>query len=93
MLIVQPDAPLSFRDGREVKESIEALMVRIEKLTDDGVAKMGKKPDLIVFPEAGVPFFSAHNTAVTTVARRLYWHRFDSLMFLLANRYKANVFF
>lgn len=57
VLIVQPDAPLSFRDGREVKESIEALMARIEKLTDEGVAKMGKKPDLIVFPEAGVPFF------------------------------------
>lgn len=42
VLIVQPDAPLSFRDGREVKESIEALMARIEKLTDEGVAKMGK---------------------------------------------------
>ncbi|TGK28199.1 apolipoprotein N-acyltransferase [Leptospira gomenensis] len=93
VLVIQPDAPLSFRDGREVKESIEALMARIERLAEEGVVRMGKKPDLIVLPEAGVPFFSAHNTPVTTIARRLYWHRFDSLMFLLANKYKANVFF
>ncbi len=81
VLIVQPDAPLSFRDGREIKESIEALMARIEKLTDEGAVRLGKNPDLIVLPEAGVPFFTAHKTEITTKVRRMYWDRLDSLMF------------
>ncbi|PJZ69915.1 apolipoprotein N-acyltransferase [Leptospira perolatii] len=93
VLVVQPDAPLSFRDGRSVRESIELLMGRIDQLTDAAIRQKGKNPDMIVLPEAGIPFFSAHKTPITTSTVRMYWERFDSLMFLFANRYKANVFF
>lgn len=90
ILIIQPDSPLEFRDGT-FRDSMIELMLRIEKLTADG-AKM-IEPDLIVLPESGVPFFSAHNSVATTLIRPSYWDRFESMITLFALKYKANVFF
>ncbi|WP_010571299.1 apolipoprotein N-acyltransferase [Leptospira broomii] len=94
VLVVQPDAPMSIRDdrGRSPLEVIEELMERMDKLVDDAVRKAGKKPDLIVLPEAGIPYFSANKTPITEL-NRMYWYRFEALMIAFANRYKANVFF
>ncbi len=90
ILIVQPDAPLEFRDGRSVAETINSLMVRIDELTKQGAKD--QKLDLIVLPESGVPFFSANNTEATKIAG-LYWEKFDALMKVLALRHKTNVYF
>ena len=91
-LIVQPNAPLEFRDGRSVAETMLDLMGRIERLTLEGAASHPDPVDLVVLPESGVPFFSAHKHAATT-SPPLYWDRFDSLMKIIANRLNANVFF
>ncbi|TGK18082.1 apolipoprotein N-acyltransferase [Leptospira fluminis] len=94
VLVVQPDAPMSIRDerGRSPLQVIEELMDRMDRLVDDAVRKEGKNPDLIVLPEAGVPYFSANKTPITEL-NRMYWYRFEALMIIFANRYKANVFF
>ncbi|MCC6274916.1 MAG: apolipoprotein N-acyltransferase [Leptospiraceae bacterium] len=91
VLMIQPDAPLEFRDGRSVKETMENLMLRIEDLIAKGSAE--KKPDIVVLPESGVPFFSANRIPATTMFRPSYWERFDALIFLISQKYKANVFF
>ncbi|MDZ4725928.1 MAG: nitrilase-related carbon-nitrogen hydrolase [Leptospira sp.] len=90
VLIVQPNAPLEFRDGRSVAEEINNLMLRIDDLTTRG----GKdhKLDLIVLPESGVPFFSTHNHEATKYAG-VYWEKFETFMKVLALRHKANVYF
>ena len=90
VLIIQPDAPLEFRDGR-VREAMESLMNRIERLVIEG--SENEKPDLIVLPESGVPFYSAHNVPETTTYDLIYWARFESLIYQLSNRYKANFYF
>ncbi|TGK11542.1 apolipoprotein N-acyltransferase [Leptospira fletcheri] len=94
VLVVQPDAPMSIRDerGRSPLQVIEELMDRMDRLVSDAVRKEGKNPDLIVLPEAGVPYFSANKTPITEL-NRMYWYRFEALMIIFANRYKANVFF
>ncbi|MCB1191579.1 MAG: apolipoprotein N-acyltransferase [Leptospiraceae bacterium] len=91
ILMIQPDAPLEFRDGR-FNESMEKLMLRIEKLAIKGGEELGK-PDLIVLPESGIPFFSAHNNQATTSFRPYYRYWFESMIYLLAVRFKSNVFF
>ncbi|MBE7413189.1 MAG: apolipoprotein N-acyltransferase [Leptospiraceae bacterium] len=91
VLMIQPDAPLEFRDGRSVKETMENLMLRIEELIDVGSRE--KKPDIVVLPESGVPFFSTNKTPATTMFRPSYWERFESLIYLTSQKYKANVFF
>jgi apolipoprotein N-acyltransferase len=90
ILMIQPDAPLEFRDGRSVKETIENLMQRIEDYTIKSAEE--KKPDIIVLPESGIPFFSTHNTPATTLFNRIYYHRFEALVYLLAKRNRSNVF-
>ncbi|MCC5815338.1 MAG: apolipoprotein N-acyltransferase [Leptospira sp.] len=91
-LMVQPNAPLEFRDGRSVAETMNDLMERIERLTLEGAASHPDPLDLVVLPESGVPFFSTHKHSATTYPP-LYWEQFDSLMFILANRLNTNVFF
>lgn len=91
VLMIQPDAPLEFRDGR-FKASMERLMRRIEKLAIKGGEELNN-PDLIVLPESGVPFFSAHNSTATTSFRPTYWYRFEALVYLLSQRFKTNVYF
>lgn len=90
VLIIQPDAPLEFRDGR-VRETMEALMNRIERLVIEG--SESKRPDLIVLPESGVPFYSTHNGPETTSYDLIYWARFEALIYQLSNRFKANFYF
>ncbi|HMW04494.1 MAG TPA: nitrilase-related carbon-nitrogen hydrolase [Leptospiraceae bacterium] len=90
VLIIQPDAPLEFRDGR-VRETMEALMNRIEKLVIEG--SENEKPDLVVLPESGVPFYSTRNAPETTTYDLVYWPRFESLIFQLSNRFKTNIYF
>ncbi|BDA77774.1 apolipoprotein N-acyltransferase 2 [Leptospira kobayashii] len=90
VLIIQPNAPLEFRDGRSIAEEINLLMERIDSLAEQGAGK--DKIDLIVLPESGVPFFSTHETEETKMTR-LYWDRFESMMNILALRHKANVFY
>lgn len=90
VLIIQPDAPLEFRDGR-VREAMEALMNRIERLVIEG--SENERPDLIVLPESGVPFYSTHNVPETTRFDLIYWARFEALIYQLSNRYKANFYF
>lgn len=91
-VMVQPNAPLEFRDGRSVAETMKDLMLRIERLTKEAVESHPDPVDLIVLPESGVPFFSAHKHNAT-IYPPIYWEQFDSLMYILANQYKANVFF
>lgn len=91
VLMIQPDSPLEFRDGRSIREAMEDLMLRIEKLVLDGSDKI--KPDLIVLPESGIPFFSAHQTEATTQFENVYWYRFEALIFQLSNRLKTNFYF
>jgi apolipoprotein N-acyltransferase len=91
-LMVQPNAPLEFRDGRSAADTMMDLMNRIESLVIEGSASHPDPVDLVVLPESGVPFFSAHKHSATT-SPPLYWDRFDSLMVLIANRLNANVFF
>lgn len=90
VMMIQPNSPLEFRDGR-FKESIEEIMEKIEELAKKGA--IDKKPDLIVLPESAVPFFSTNNTEATNLYNRSYYERFEALMFLLAVKYKANVYF
>lgn len=90
VIMIQPNAPLEFRDGRSFKEGMTSLMNRIERLADEGAKIL--KPDIIVLPESSVPFFSANKTIETTKYTQTYWERFDTLIYLLANKYKANVF-
>ncbi|TGN21015.1 apolipoprotein N-acyltransferase [Leptospira idonii] len=90
VLIVQPNAPLEFRDGRSVAEEMNLLMQRIDRLTEEGAK--GDKIDLIVFPESGVPFYSTHETEATKITG-VYQPWFESQMAILALRHKANVFF
>lgn len=91
IMMIQPNAPLEFRDGRSISETIEELMIRIEALAISGGENI--PPDLIVLPESGVPFFSANNTLATNIFHRTYNERFESLIVLLANRFKSNVYF
>ncbi|WCL50350.1 apolipoprotein N-acyltransferase [Leptospira sp. GIMC2001] len=91
-LVIQPNAPLEFRDGRSVAETINDLMKRIDELAVQGKASSPDPVDLIVLPESGVPFFSAHKHSAT-ISPPMYWDRYDSLMFLLANRLQSNIFF
>jgi apolipoprotein N-acyltransferase len=90
VMMIQPDAPLEFRDGR-FRETIENLMQKIEDLAAKGAKDT--RPDIIVLPESGVPFFSTHNTEATTLYNRSYYERFEALMYLLAVKYKASVYF
>ncbi len=90
VLMIQPDAPLEFRDGR-FKETMDLLMEKIEKLVLEGSKEI--RPDIIVLPESGVPFFSANNTAATTTYETAYWYRYEALIYQLTNRYKANFYF
>ncbi|MCX7999390.1 MAG: apolipoprotein N-acyltransferase, partial [Leptospiraceae bacterium] len=90
VMMIQPNSPLEFRDGR-FKESIEELMEKIEDLARKGAND--KKPDIIVLPESAVPFFSTNNTDATNLYNRSYYERFEALMFLLAMKYKATVYF
>lgn len=90
VMIIQPDGPLEFRDGRSLRETMEELMNRIESLVLKE-AEAGK-PDLIVLPESGVPFYSTNNIPATTTFDPVYWSRYEALVFQLANRFKANVF-
>jgi apolipoprotein N-acyltransferase len=91
-LVIQPNAPLEFRDGRSAADTMMDLMNRIESLAIEGSASHPDPVDLVVLPESGVPFFSAHKHSATT-SPPLYWDRFDSLMVLIANKLNANVFF
>lgn len=91
VMMIQPDAPLEFRDKRKsFREIMQDLMNRIEKLAIQGSRQM--KPDLIVLPESSVPFFSTHNSEATRKYNPSYWNRFEALAFLLANRFQANIF-
>lgn len=90
VMMIQPNAPLEFRDGR-FKESIENLMQKIEDLASKGAND--KKPDIIVLPESAVPFFSTHNTEATNLYNRSYYERFEALVYLLAVKYQASVYF
>lgn len=90
VLIVQPNAPLEFRDGRNPAEEIRKLMTRIDDLTYD--ALKGSTVDLIVLPESGVPFFTTHESDATKYSR-IYWHQFESLMAILSLRHGANLFY
>lgn len=90
VLVIQPNAPLEFRDGRNPAEEIRNLMTRIDTMTE---MELKKSPvDLIVLPESGVPFFTTHDTEVTRYSR-IYWHQFESLMAILSLRHGANVFY
>jgi apolipoprotein N-acyltransferase len=91
VMMIQPDAPLEFRDGRSIAQTINDVIHNIEKLALEEGDK--KKPDLIVLPESAVPFFSANNIRATNLYNRTYYEKFDALIYLLANRYKANVYF
>jgi apolipoprotein N-acyltransferase len=91
IVMVQPNAPLEFRDGRSVNMILDELMLHIEELAIKG--SEGISPDLIVLPESGVPFYSAHKTQATSLFHRSYNEKFETLIFLLANRFKTNVFF
>ncbi len=94
VLVVQPNAPMSIRDerGRSPRQVIEEHMAHMDKMVEDAVAKAGKNPDLIVLPEAGIPYYSAHkNPLMESIG--MYWPRFESLMISFASRYKATVLF
>jgi apolipoprotein N-acyltransferase len=89
--MLQPNGPLEFRDGRGVREVMNELMERVEALAIKGAEEI--KPDIIVIPESAIPFFSTNKSDATMLYNRSYYERFESLIFLLANRYKTNVFF
>lgn len=91
VVMIQPNAPLEFRDGRSINMILDDLMLHIEELGIKG--SEGISPDLIVLPESGVPFYSAHKTQATSLFHRSYNEKFEILIFLLANRFKTNVFF
>ncbi len=89
--VIQPDAPLEFRDSRKsFRDTIEDLMLQID-LGAREVSK-GRDLDLLVLPESSVPFFSA-NSSVPNKINQIYWNRFDNLIALLALRHNTNVFF
>ncbi|MEM7181691.1 MAG: nitrilase-related carbon-nitrogen hydrolase [Spirochaetota bacterium] len=90
VMMIQPDAPLEFRDGRSFQETMQGLMRRIESLAIKGAKAL--KPEIIVLPESSVPFFSTNNSDATNSFHRTYWYRFEALAFLLANRFQSNVF-
>ncbi|TGK06958.1 apolipoprotein N-acyltransferase [Leptospira semungkisensis] len=94
VLVVQPNAPMSIRDerGRSPRQVIEEHMAHMDKMVEDAVQKAGKNPDLIVLPEAGIPYYSARKAPLMETIG-MYWSRFDSLMISFANRYRANVLF
>ncbi|MCW7458437.1 apolipoprotein N-acyltransferase [Leptospira bandrabouensis] len=90
VLIVQPNAPLEFRDGRNPAEEIRNLMTRIDLMTE---RELKENPaDLVVLPESGVPFFTTHDSEVTRYSR-IYWHQFESLMAIISLRHGTNVFY
>ncbi|HNN01948.1 MAG TPA: nitrilase-related carbon-nitrogen hydrolase [Leptospiraceae bacterium] len=91
ILMIQPNAPLEFRDGRSVMESLTEIMQNVEDLAVKAADE--KKPDIIVMPESGVPFFSTHNTPANVLYNPSYYYRYEALIYLLANRYKTNVYF
>jgi apolipoprotein N-acyltransferase len=93
VVMIQPNGPLEFRDGRSVSETMNDLMNRIEELAN--LARLESKDpiDLVVLPESGIPFFSAHRHEATVRPNPLYWERMDSLLFLIANHLDTNVFF
>jgi apolipoprotein N-acyltransferase len=70
--VIQPNAPLEFRDGRSAADTMMDLMNRIESLAIEGSASHPDPVDLVVLPESGVPFFSAHKHSATT-SPPLYW--------------------
>jgi len=86
--MIQPNAPLEFRDGRSIKETMDELMDRIDRLAE---LTYPKQLDLMVLPESSVPFFSANPTLVNQ-SIGIYWYRFDRFMKLLALRHKTNIF-
>ncbi|XDD45737.1 apolipoprotein N-acyltransferase [Leptospira sp. WS39.C2] len=90
VLVVQPNAPLEFRDGRNPAEEIRNLMTRIDRMVEK---ELKDNPvDLVVLPESGVPFFTTHDSEVTR-SIRIYWHQFESLMALISLRHGTNLFF
>ncbi|MCW7482730.1 apolipoprotein N-acyltransferase [Leptospira kanakyensis] len=90
VLIVQPNAPLEFRDGRNPVEEIRNLMARIDSMVE---RELETNPaDLVVLPESGIPFFTTHDTEVTRYSR-IYWHQFESLMAILSLRHGTNIFY
>ncbi|EOQ88598.1 putative apolipoprotein N-acyltransferase [Leptospira yanagawae serovar Saopaulo str. Sao Paulo = ATCC 700523] len=90
VLIVQPDAPLEFRDGRNPIEEIRKLMTRIDQMVE---RELKDNPvDLVVLPESGIPFFTTHDSEITR-AMRIYWHQFESLMAIISLRHGANLYF
>ncbi|TGM05252.1 apolipoprotein N-acyltransferase [Leptospira jelokensis] len=90
VLIVQPDAPLEFRDGRNPLEEIRKLMTRIDQMVE---RELNENPvDLVVLPESGIPFFTTHDSEITR-ALRIYWHQFESLMAIISLRHGANLYF
>jgi apolipoprotein N-acyltransferase len=90
VVVIQPDAPLEFRDDRNPRETLNKLMEKIESLALDSV--IDGKPDIFVLPESGVPFFSTHNDNATTLYEPLYWWRYEALIYQLTNRFKANFY-
>lgn len=92
VLVVQPNAPLEFRDGRSVAETMRELLNRIETLSLMGSASSPDPVDLVVFPESGVPFFSTHKHTATT-ASNIYWEQFDSFVHILAHKLNASIFY
>lgn len=90
VLIIQPNAPLEFRDGRNPAEEIRNLMTRIDRMVEKELKD--KPADLVVLPESGVPFFTTHDSEVTR-AIRIYWHQFESLMAIISLRHGTNLFF
>lgn len=90
VLIVQPDAPLEFRDGRNPAEEIRKLMTRIDQMVERELKE--KSVDLIVLPESGIPFFTTHDSEITR-AMRIYWHQFESLMAIISLRHGTNLYF
>ena len=77
--MIQPNAPLEFRDGRSITKTLDDLMMSIEDLAIKGGE--GVNPDLIVLPESGVPFFSANNTRATNIIDNI-----NALSPLVANK-------
>lgn len=90
VLVVQPNAPLEFRDGRNPAEEIRNLMGRIDTLTYNSLKD--NPVDLIVLPESGVPFFTTHDSEATRYSR-IYWHQFESLMAMISLRHGSSLFY
>ena len=91
VMMIQPDAPLEFRDGRSIAQTLDDVMKGIERMAIEEGEKTS--PDIIVLPESAVPFLSANDIKANNLFNRSYSPRFEALIFLLANRFKSNVYF